>query len=654
MPLALKLTIPDKPGGDDMILDALRGKMTADYGRNAFGNGTQAVDAIGYALEAVEDFGITLPETTRWAYETAETLLYAAGDNASEILRIPVDPKDTEMLNKILALNEMGPETGIRVDLRGIRSKPVLNEETGVAQYMLEVPVSYVSEWNPSYSYANRPQDLTTAHLAIELAKDEQRAGTAGRNLGLTTPSELQAVISPDAAPGQAPHPYAGFSMEQLQKASIADTQKAIDETLLNISRGRGDSRLPPDYRNLQVSSGLSPETWNELAAAYSQNRITERVGDSASFDRTQAYGMVQDTASYILNSADAAGMVVTATGEVQYGVMAGDAAPSAGSGTGNTLFEDFESSIQTTNPLQIGATDADVDNPFVVDQQNLLPGMRVTTAIGGEQQTGTIVSRLGDGSYRIAYERPAGNTYPEATWGAGVSFRDDYYTGESSATFYRNVKEEDIAQPYASGGDYLTLPLRQARDMAQDLVGGTKEQTALDFQAQDLLYKLFSGGEVGAPLTLRGVNKIDPEVLRRADQIMEQSRSQQGYFSGQYAGTEIDYYIDWNSYSDGNLTVRPGAPELVGDKVDPYATSTFRSANFMLRQELAGTWELPPSATTMQQQDILSSLIQTIENPDYEGRTEPYSLYSPRQAQQAYVALQETAAEQGMAVILT
>ena len=134
-------------------------------------------------------------------------------------------------------------------------------------------------------------------------------------------------------------------------------------------------------------------------------------------------------------------------------------------------------------------------------------------------------------------YKRQAGNTYPEAAWGAGVSFRDDYYTGESSATFYRNVKEEDIAQPYASGGDYLTLPLRQARNMAQDLVGGAKEQTALDFQAQDLLYKLFSGGEVGVPLTLRGVNKIDPEVLRRADQIMEQSRSQQGYFSGQYAG---------------------------------------------------------------------------------------------------------------------
>ena len=37
-------------------------------------------------------------------------------------------------------------------------------------------------------------------------------------------------TVKPDSAPGQAPHPYAGFSMEQLHKASSADTQKAIDE----------------------------------------------------------------------------------------------------------------------------------------------------------------------------------------------------------------------------------------------------------------------------------------------------------------------------------------------------------------------------------------------------------------------------------------
>ena len=45
---------------------------------------------------------------------------------------------------------------------------------------------------------------------------------------------------------------------------------------LFNIARGRGDSRLPADYRDRKVRSGRSPTTYDELATAYAKNNIVE------------------------------------------------------------------------------------------------------------------------------------------------------------------------------------------------------------------------------------------------------------------------------------------------------------------------------------------------------------------------------------------
>jgi len=656
LPTARHFKLPGATGGQDRsnnpVLDALRSRMTREYGRNLYGaQEPQVIDALQTVLDAADDFGVELSPTARWAYEMSQELLLTAGDSNSEMLRIAADPNDPDILNKLLALNELGPQTGIRVDLRGMRSRAVIDPETNLAQFMLEVPISYVDEWNPRYSYANRPEDLTTAYLNIEMAQHQQRTGGAERALGLTTAAELEGVLTPGAA-GQDPHPYSNFTQTQLVEAAQADTANLINEALSNISRGQGDRRLPGTYRNLTVSSGKSPETWNELAAAYAQNRIMQRVGLSADFDKTQAYGLGMDTGDLLRDNAANAGLEVTDAGQVLVGADADRVFT-------NINWRAFETQIGRNDPLQIGPA-ADPANPFTFDINNLPTGMQVTTRLDGGEQIGTIVSRLRDGSYRVAYERPAANTYPEAPTSAGVSFHDGSYTGDdSSAIFYRNVRLEDIADPTAPGSEMLIQPLRKAAVIAQDDTRATTAENSVEYQAQRLIYNLLLRQEGDQPVQIHGINKIDPEVLRRADEIMQQSRSLRGYFRGSDADTSINYFLDWDSYDYNvdTMLLRPGAPEVIEQggrvRVDPYQTSSARSADYLIDRELNELATAPPSITNLQRRDTLSSLLDALSSEAGRGAITPDTITSARRAQTTYSDIFATAQEFGMTAIL-
>jgi hypothetical protein len=99
------------PGTETSIIAKLRGSMLYEFAEYMFGGGRQAIDALDTALNIAGENNINLPETTRWAYQTAAELLRTSTDESTQMLRIPLDPATLTNIghsDQLLALNEMG------------------------------------------------------------------------------------------------------------------------------------------------------------------------------------------------------------------------------------------------------------------------------------------------------------------------------------------------------------------------------------------------------------------------------------------------------------------------------------------------------------------------------------------------------------------
>ena len=159
--------------------------------------------------------------------------------------------------------------------------------------------------------------------------------------------------------------------------------------------------------------------------------------------------------------------------------------------------------------PIQIlpQSTSPGERQPFVFNRDDLAPGLQVTT----NGQTGTVISRLDDGSYCVAFQRAAHDQpslQPDTSpfffnlnareLAAGVTFKTT--AGGNTTTYYQNVRPDQIADVYAAGADALNLPLQQARAANGDDLIAARAETSIDAAAKNFYTTLSTATPLHPP----------------------------------------------------------------------------------------------------------------------------------------------------------